>query len=1169
MTMFRIGPHARRGVRLCVAVVLLVVGRAAAAPPPPPPPLHIEADNVTGTHGPGGDEVLLNGNVRIRRSGTLITSDAGHYLRAQGLLLLDGHVKMVDSTTTVTCDHASFDETKDLLTLLGNVEVHDRNGVLRSPFGTYDRAAGKADLSGPVEGRDSTQRLYADHAIYWRDSMLVQARGRVRGFDDPNRLELNAGSIDYDRRSHVAVATERPVMKAKDKDGRITEVRARLLRVNSATRVAEAVDSVTMTRDTLQARADHARFDDRADRGWLTGSPRVWDNETEATGDSIEIHTRERSLQRVIVLHHAVMDYKGIRPSSKGETSRLLGDRVDVFFRRDDIDSLVATGDARNEYAGAPVAGKTQETNLATGDTITVFFKDRKIDRAKVQGKALGEYQLAVTPGDTTAFKRERVKYDARTIEFQVPRSRIVLDQAAHLIYQDLELHARRVVYDVNKQTLVAEGEPKLLDRGNQVGGTLMTYELESREGTIYQASTAYEKGLYHGEQIRKVGDRELDVLHGAYSTCDLAEPHYHFSARWMKIYLKDKLVAKPVVFYIRNVPILALPFWVFPIKPGRHSGFLFPQFELGLNSRAGQFIRNAGYYWAPNDYMDLTTGGDYYQDRPSWVLRAEGNYALLYRFVGSFRSTFAKDEFTGQQDWDLDADHNQEISPRTRLTARGQFVSSRTYNSSDLYGRSLAVRLNRFLTSNLSVSHVANWASFSFVVDRRQDLDADFALQTADPRTNPPGTRSSLPNLTQFEPSLAISFPTRTLGTLGFLKKTPLEKPLSTMYFSLSTQFLSLRERRSFVADTVLTSDSVTTPHVTLGQQLTVRRGLATSTALSDSRRLFGWLNFAPRLNANMVVFDFDELGHKIVPAATWSSGASISSSFYGTFRPALGPLIGLRHVIFPSVSLSYSPAFDGLTFRDSLGVRRNRFNGFGGIAISGFEDASMNFQIDQRFQAKIKQGDNVQRLDNLLSWTTATHADLLWRQHGLAHPFSPITSGVFLQPPGLVNANLGWTFDPYAARRFTNLSYNLSMNLTSKGQRSRSTPDLAVDQTRNSSTSFTEDWSLGLAWSYSGGYAGPLDPWTSQKTANVVGRWQVSPGWGLEYSTSADVTNRVLTSQRFALTRDLHCWTAAFTRVFIVGGEAEYYFRISVKDQKEIYLERGSRIGSLGGIQ
>ena len=51
--------------------------------------------------------------------------------------------------------------------------------------------------------------------------------------------------------------------------------------------------------------------------------------------------------------------------------------------------------------------------------------------------------------------------------------------------------------------------------------------------------------------------------------------------------------------------------------------------------------------------------------------------------------------------------------------------------------------------------------------------------------------------------------------------------------------------------------------------------------------------------------------------------------------------------------------------------------------------------------------------------------------------------------------------------------------------------------------------------------------------------------------------------------MVQDLHCWQASFTRNFIVGGETEYYFRLAVKDQKELYVERGNRNSSFGGIQ
>src|SRR5258706_2946432 len=339
------------------------------------------------------------------------------------MLYLEGRVRMLDSTATVTCDQASYAESTDVLDLQGNVVVNDKNGTLHAPAGTYDRRPGRPVLTGGVPGQDADQRLTCDRAVYVRDSSGVEARGHVHGFDDKNKIALDAEAIDYDRDRHLAVATHQPVMRATDKDGKTVEMRAVQLRVNTDTRVAEAIDSVRVVRDTLQATADHALFDDRADHGWLTGSPKLWDDETTVTGDSIEVMADKRVIRRVIVRGQAVMNYRGARPGALGEASRLTGQRVDVFMTKDAIDSLVALGNARNEYQGVPRLGQTSERNLADGDTITVFFRDRKIDRARVQGRAVGEYRLAVPGKGTVAARQERVNYDAPRIEFVVPHS--------------------------------------------------------------------------------------------------------------------------------------------------------------------------------------------------------------------------------------------------------------------------------------------------------------------------------------------------------------------------------------------------------------------------------------------------------------------------------------------------------------------------------------------------------------------------------------------------------------------------------------------------------------------------------------------------------------------------------------------------------------------------
>jgi hypothetical protein len=197
------------------------------------------------------------------------------------------------------------------------------------------------------------------------------------------------------------------------------------------------------------------------------------------------------------------------------------------------------------------------------------------------------------------------------------------------------------------------------------------------------------------------------------------------------------------------------------------------------------------------------------------------------------------------------------------------------------------------------------------------------------------------------------------------------------------------------------------------------------------------------------------------------------------------------------------------------------------------------------------------------------ASAYNFLWRQQGLLHPLDLVRSSMFIQPPGVFNASLGWNTDVYSQRPLRSLGYNLGLNLQSGGaKRASSAPDLPVEQTARLEPSFEENWSLGLAYSYAGGYqTGPS--WSSSKTANAVLRYQFSPAWGLEYSGSYDVTLREVQVQRFALTRDLHCWQASFTRTFSQGGEAEYYFRLGIKDQKEIYLERGTRESSFGGIR
>jgi lipopolysaccharide assembly outer membrane protein LptD (OstA) len=135
-------------------------------------------------------------------------------------------------------------------------------------------------------------------------------------------------------------------------------------------------------------------------------------------------------------------------------------------------------------------------------------------------------------------------------------------------------------------------------------------------------------------------GDLAVDSgstrLYGAGSdvtSCELPEPHYHFNAGKVKWLNRNVMVARPAVLYVRDVPVLWMPFIFQDIRSGRRSGMLVPRFGLSDLVRTSQsysrHVTNVGYYFVLNDYLDVLgavdwSSGDYLQ------YRGQASYRVL-----------------------------------------------------------------------------------------------------------------------------------------------------------------------------------------------------------------------------------------------------------------------------------------------------------------------------------------------------------------------------------------------------------------------------------------------------------------------------------------------------------------------------------------------------------
>ena len=358
----------RRVLFLSLLIALFVHGSARAVSDQT---IDIEADRLVGSRGPEGEIVLLQGNVVLRRGTTTIRSQQGSWNKTLRLVTLTGLVHATDGTLELTSDQANYEESTDRLTVAGNVHVTDDKLDAHATSGAYDTQSHIAEMMGNVNGTERGRKLKADHVTYDKDHRIAVADGNVWATDSSGTLVLTARHLEYDREAQIARALGGPKLTRAEK-GRQTVLTGDTLRLDTDRRIAWADGHVHIERDTLTAEAEHAIYWDRENRGMLVGNPVARTNEVTARGDTLHVFTKDNEIERAIAVGQARIDFTSADTVSRGETNGLTARRIEMFFSKENADSLHATGDAVNRYLGAPKAGKLPEDNVARGSTINV-----------------------------------------------------------------------------------------------------------------------------------------------------------------------------------------------------------------------------------------------------------------------------------------------------------------------------------------------------------------------------------------------------------------------------------------------------------------------------------------------------------------------------------------------------------------------------------------------------------------------------------------------------------------------------------------------------------------------------------------------------------------------------------------------------------------------------
>ncbi|MEA3362124.1 MAG: LPS assembly protein LptD [Thermodesulfobacteriota bacterium] len=179
------------------------------------------------------------------------------------------------------------------------------------------------------------------------------------------------------------------------------------------------------------------------------------------------------------------------------------------------------------------------------------------------------------------------------------------------LVQGDLEVRSQILKWDQVSGEIEAEGDVQLISPDEELFGRKAHYNIQKGTGTVEDGYFYLrDQNLHvHGQTIERRGELDYRIKKGTFTTCDGDVPSWKFGANQLDITLGGYARARNMIFYLKDVPSLYLPYMIYPAKTERESGLLIP--TVGYSDKRG-FQYGGAYYQVLGINQDATLYLDY-----------------------------------------------------------------------------------------------------------------------------------------------------------------------------------------------------------------------------------------------------------------------------------------------------------------------------------------------------------------------------------------------------------------------------------------------------------------------------------------------------------------------------------------------------------------------------
>ncbi|MEP6712089.1 MAG: putative LPS assembly protein LptD [Ferruginibacter sp.] len=842
---------------------------------------------------------------------------------------------------------------------------------------------------------------------------------------------------------------------------------------------------------------------------------------------------------------------------------------------------------------------KSSSSGLKNSDSIRTALKNKPA--ISPSSKKPTADTILVPVVDTFSFKTSKDSLDAPVVYhaddsmvLNVPDKKILLyGKTSTIKYSENDLSAPYIEYD--QKTNLVKAFLKKDSAGNVISYPAFTqgdfksvidtiqFNMKSGKGLTKGTYTQQGEMYVYGEKIKKIDKDVFYALHGRFTTCNLDTPHFAFISSKIKFINKKMAFTGPVHPEFEGVPLpIYLPFGIFPLTQGRHSGLLAPTFTA--NEQLGLALEGLGYYKILSPNWDVETRGTLYS-YGGWSALIHPRYFRRYHYQGSFQLDVQKykpldqaSSRTVKINWNHSADFK--ARPGVTFSAHVDAGSSK-YNSQ--VANNPVLNFNNQLTSSITYAKVWKDKPYNISISATHNQNTNLRLINI----NFPDLSFNVNTLYPFRSKEPIG-DYKWYENLGIALNTT-ARSLSYFYDTAGHAFGQLKDNLQWGANHNV---PITLSLPSLGP-LQISPSVSYVERWYQQRRVYRWNPSLKQLDTTTT--------KGFYAARNMSFGVGISTRIFGMFTfNKKSRIQAIRHEIRPSFSLSYQPNFNGrnsyVTQVDTTG-RKNPFSVYDGSIYGGFstnKSGGISINIDNNISMKVRsRKDTGEAAIKKISILDGLSFNTFYNLLGDSFKLQPISINAHTNLFNKINITGSASFDPYqrdnlnrridklvwskrplslGALTFAQLSLQSSFKGGDKSKSSQQdnispqnidpTTGLPLDDyqqeaayIRNNPGEFVD---FSIPWNIDFGYSLRLDraikfgttdfAKTLSQDVNFNSSANLTPKWKIGVTGSYNITTGEVGYVSMFLSRDMHCWQMAIN-IAPVGKFRFFSINISPK--------------------